>query len=143
MSGLVGRDRAPLALGVLHGLSEPDLLGHLGPLQVGPAEAVGAARSLSPALRALGEEAEAAAPGRAYLLRKRLQQLSDDEADHVVDEMNQVILDEMYLAALARAPLPGEISAALGHVNKGADKRKAWEDVLWALINTREFLFRH
>ena len=24
-----------------------------------------------------------------------------------------------------------------------ADKRKAWEDVLWAVINTREFLFRH
>jgi hypothetical protein len=53
------------------------------------------------------------------------------------------ILDELYYAALARAPLPGEVSAALGHVKKGADKRKAWEDVLWALLNTREFLFRH
>jgi len=28
-------------------------------------------------------------------------------------------------------------------VNKREDKRKAWEDVVWALINTREFLFRH
>ncbi len=53
------------------------------------------------------------------------------------------ILNELYLTALARLPLPGEVNAALGHVGKGSDKRKAWEDVLWALLNTREFLFRH
>ena len=53
------------------------------------------------------------------------------------------ILYELYLATLSRGPLPAEINAALGHVNKGADKRKAWEDVVWALLNTREFLFRH
>jgi hypothetical protein len=56
---------------------------------------------------------------------------------------DQEILNELYLTALARAPLPAEVNAALGHVNKAADKRKAWEDVLWALLNTREFLFRH
>jgi len=54
-----------------------------------------------------------------------------------------VILDDLYLATLSRTPLPSESAAALGHVEKARDKRKAWEDVLWALLNTREFLFRH
>ena len=58
--------------------------------------------------------------------------LSDDE-----------VLTDLYYAALSRTPTDDEKKLALGHVAKGADKRKAWEDVLWALINTREFLFRH
>jgi hypothetical protein len=53
------------------------------------------------------------------------------------------LLDDLYLAALSRPPGPGEVKAALDHVNRAADKRKAWEDVLWALINSKEFLFRH
>src|SRR5437868_632209 len=53
------------------------------------------------------------------------------------------ILDELYFIALARAPEADEVKAALAHVAKGKDKRKAWEDVLWAVLNTREFLFRH
>jgi Protein of unknown function (DUF1553)/Protein of unknown function (DUF1549) len=53
------------------------------------------------------------------------------------------ILAELYLVALSRAPDADESKVALGHVAKATDKRKAWEDVLWALLNTREFLFRH
>jgi hypothetical protein len=53
------------------------------------------------------------------------------------------MLDELYLVTLARLPLPGEVDAALRHVQTSADKRRAWEDVLWALINSKEFLFRH
>jgi len=53
------------------------------------------------------------------------------------------ILTELFFAALARAPFEDEKKIALGHVAKGTDKRKAWEDVVWAVINTREFLFRH
>ena len=53
------------------------------------------------------------------------------------------ILSDLYYAALGRAPVDDEKGIALDHVAKREDKRKAWEDVVWALINTREFLFRH
>ncbi len=53
------------------------------------------------------------------------------------------ILDELYLTALSRPPAEAEVKVALAHVAKAADKRKAWEDVQWALINSKEFLFRH
>ena len=53
------------------------------------------------------------------------------------------ILDSLYLATLSRLPSDAERQPALGHVAKNTDKRRAWEDVVWALLNTREFLFRH
>jgi Protein of unknown function (DUF1549)/Protein of unknown function (DUF1553) len=55
----------------------------------------------------------------------------------------KAILEDLYLSTLSRFPSPGEAQAALAHVAKGPDKRKAWEDVHWALINCKEFLFRH
>jgi hypothetical protein len=56
---------------------------------------------------------------------------------------DKAILDDLYLATLSRLPAPEEVQAALEHVTKGPDKRKAWEDVQWALLNAKEFLFRH
>src|SRR5581483_7421746 len=53
------------------------------------------------------------------------------------------ILNELYLAVLTRTPEPAEVQTNLEYVAKAKDRRKAWEDVLWALINAKEFLFRH
>jgi len=53
------------------------------------------------------------------------------------------ILDQLYLVTLSRLPSESERGPAMRHVKKGTDPRKAWEDVQWALLNTREFLFRH
>jgi Protein of unknown function (DUF1553)/Protein of unknown function (DUF1549) len=53
------------------------------------------------------------------------------------------VLRDLYIATLSRAPADGEIKASLDHVAKAKDKRKAWEDVQWALLNSKEFLFRH
>jgi Protein of unknown function (DUF1553)/Protein of unknown function (DUF1549) len=53
------------------------------------------------------------------------------------------ILEELYLTAVCRPPSESEVKASLQHVGKAAEKRKAWEDVEWALLNSKEFLFRH
>jgi hypothetical protein len=53
------------------------------------------------------------------------------------------ILNELYLSTLSRAPTPNDIKVSLDHVARAADKRKAWEDIHWALLNAKEFLFRH
>jgi hypothetical protein len=53
------------------------------------------------------------------------------------------ILDELFLVTLTRVPTSEEVQSLLGHVTNAQDKRKAWEDVHWALINSKEFLFRH
>jgi hypothetical protein len=53
------------------------------------------------------------------------------------------LLDELFLATLSRPPGADETKAALAHVRQAKDKRKAWEDLQWALLNTNEFLFRH
>lgn len=53
------------------------------------------------------------------------------------------ILNELFLATLSRPPRDDEVQAALSHVGGAADKRAAWENIQWALLNTNEFLFRH
>jgi hypothetical protein len=53
------------------------------------------------------------------------------------------VVTEMFLATLSRPPQADEARTALDHVAQSADKRAAWEDVQWALLNTNEFLFRH
>jgi hypothetical protein len=53
------------------------------------------------------------------------------------------LLNELYLAALSRPATAQETQTALAYLEKSADRRKAWEDILWAILNTREFLFRH
>ncbi len=53
------------------------------------------------------------------------------------------ILNDLYLTTLSRLPVDGEVKASLDHIHKSPDKRKAWEDVHWALLNSKEFLFRH
>jgi hypothetical protein len=53
------------------------------------------------------------------------------------------IVDEVYLAALCRRPSAAERRALLDHVARAPDRRKAWEDASWAIVNSKEFLLRH
>jgi hypothetical protein len=51
-------------------------------------------------------------------------------------------VEELFWSAFGRAPSSGEATSALNHLAKAPDKRReAFEDIVWALINAKEFLF--
>jgi hypothetical protein len=51
-------------------------------------------------------------------------------------------VEELFLWAFAHGPTPGQLEAALAHLAKHAQNKKAaYENILWALLNTKEFVF--
>ena len=52
-------------------------------------------------------------------------------------------IEELYLLAFARKPNDEEIQIAREHIQTREKARDGFEDVVWALINTKEFLFNH
>ena len=54
------------------------------------------------------------------------------------------IIEELYLAALARLPRDEELALMRSAFQvPETTRRKAIEDIMWALLNTREFVFNH
>lgn len=57
---------------------------------------------------------------------------------------HDVKIRELYLLTFGRVPQPEELAVALAHIEKNTeDPKRAYEDIVWALINTKEFLFNH
>lgn len=68
----------------------------------------------------------------------RVKQLADSKMSP------EEIVTELYLVALCRFPTPEEMKSATGaFVVPDATRQTATEDVLWALLNSAEFLFNH
>ena len=53
------------------------------------------------------------------------------------------IADELYLSALARFPTPEESRRAVSVLTAAPTREQAAEDLMWALLNTKEFVFNH
>lgn len=73
----------------------------------------------------------AAGNGRAAALAKN-REMSNEEK-----------VRELYLWAYAREPDEHELQLTLAHLAKYEGKQQAFEDILWALVNAKEFLFNH
>ena len=53
------------------------------------------------------------------------------------------IVEELFLATLSRKPLEKESAKAVEFLKGATNRTEALQDILWALINTREFILNH
>ena len=64
-------------------------------------------------------------------LARLLNSASDDDS----------VVEELYLTALSRFPQPAEQNRILKHLKQAETREAGMQDVLWSLINVREFIF--
>jgi hypothetical protein len=53
------------------------------------------------------------------------------------------VIESLYLRALARRPSPEELEKLVATVTQAENPQVGLEDVFWAVLNSREFLFNH
>jgi hypothetical protein len=53
------------------------------------------------------------------------------------------IVEKLYIRCLSRKPTAEEAQALKGLFVEGSDVKRSLDDVFWALLNSREFLFNH
>lgn len=53
------------------------------------------------------------------------------------------VLEEMFLSTLSRKPTPAEKDRLLTRLGSAASRREAFEDILWAIVSSKEFVFNH
>jgi len=68
----------------------------------------------------------------------------DNRIGKLIDTGNtdHEIVSDLYWSALTRPASSDEMDAMLNHIAKSKDRRKGLEDVMWALLNAKEFVLR-
>lgn len=67
----------------------------------------------------------------------RIAQLVTEKKTH------EDIVNELYMVTLSRRPTAGEIEASRGFLSSSPTPKECYEDLMWALINSKQFLFVH
>jgi hypothetical protein len=66
------------------------------------------------------------------MLARKLAAIKDDSA----------LIQELYLHVLGREASQSELATCLQYAKPVSDRPEAFEDILWSLLNTAEFLHR-
>ncbi len=53
------------------------------------------------------------------------------------------VIESIYIRTLSRRPQPAEVERLMAVVNGSENPKQGLEDVFWAILNSREFLFNH
>jgi hypothetical protein len=65
-----------------------------------------------------------------------------DTADAIAQKDRTFVAD-LYYSAFGRPASDEELAAAMDYVKAAADRRQGLEDLAWAVLNAKEFLFQH
>jgi hypothetical protein len=68
---------------------------------------------------------------------------SNGESAASLAEKDRAFIADLYFAAFSRPASEDEISVALAYIRSSEDRRQGLEDVAWAVLNAKEFLFQH
>lgn len=90
--------------------------------------------------------------GRKQALELFVGQLLSDRLTREDNFLNQLIkhhasdekrLGVLYRRALSRSPSVEATRQLIAHLGKADNKREAWEDILWTILNSQEFIYQH
>ena len=56
---------------------------------------------------------------------------------------NEEKVTELYLRAFSRTPTPTELERSIAYLSGKSNSKESYEDLIWALANSKEFLFNH
>jgi hypothetical protein len=85
---------------------------------------------------------------QAPTLNQALHLISGDTLQKKITDPRSVLqttrnVEELYLRTLSRYPDAEERSTAEQAIAKAGDPKRGYEDLLWALLNSKEFLYNH
>jgi hypothetical protein len=53
------------------------------------------------------------------------------------------VIEEIFLSTLCRFPDAREIQLSLTYIEQSPTPKEGYEDLMWAILNSREFIFNH
>jgi len=59
------------------------------------------------------------------------------------DATPEQALDRLYVRCLSRFPTATERETLMATVNQAPNPKEGLEDIFWAILNSREFVFNH
>lgn len=102
-----------------------------------------AMRQLVKAKKSKNEKTIAAAEKRIAAIEKRLDKLPKPEPVKHVDFKAPQVIEEAYLRTVSRYPTDQEKEIAMGYIQDHETPAEGVKDLLWVLINTKEFMVNH